>query len=237
MHFLFLLPYLLQLILIIHIIKTRQDFTWLWLLVFLPYIGGLAYLILVFIPSLRSSQGLHSAGDAIVNKVQPNRRLTELEKLVRRQETIANKVLLADAYTSDGRYEQALEIYDSCLSGAYENDPEISYKRAVALYESGKKEEAKIALEQLCEKVTFSEPSKKLFIAKVNEDYDFIKEMFFDQSNFEAGFIAASYFAQHEKFDEVSAIVDEMKDILQTYRYLRKMENNFYYKETKKLLK
>ena len=237
MHFLFLLPYVLQLILIIHIIKTRQDFTWLCLLVFLPYIGGLAYLILVFIPSLRSSQNLHSAGDAIVNKVQPNRRIAELEKLVRRQETITNQVLLADAYTADGRFEQALKLYDTCLTGAYENDPEISYKRAVALFESGKKEEAKAALEKLCENVTFNESSKKLFIAKVNEDYDFIKEMFFDQSNFEAGFIAACYFAQREDFEEVQTIVDEMKDILQTYRYLRKMENNYYYKETKKLLK
>lgn len=238
MYFLFLIPYILQLILVIHIFKTRQDFTWLWLLVFLPYVGGIAYIILVFIPSIRSSRGLHKAGNAVIDIIRPKRHIAELEKLVHRQNTISNRVLLADSYAGDHRYEDALALYDSCLSEKlYKDDIELLFKRAKVLYEAGRKDEAKAVVKKISKKKTFSDPCEKLFVAKVNDDIDSIKEMFFSQSDFEAGYEAASYYAQNGNSEEVRAIADEMKDILQTYKYLRKTDNSRFYRNTKKLLK
>ena len=46
------LPYLLQLLCIIHVLKTGRNTSWIWLIIFLPYVGGLAYLVVEVLPTL-----------------------------------------------------------------------------------------------------------------------------------------------------------------------------------------
>ena len=48
------LTYFIQLLLIIHVLKTGRDRYWIWLLLFLPLIGGVAYLVVEIIPEYSS---------------------------------------------------------------------------------------------------------------------------------------------------------------------------------------
>ncbi|MBQ3800986.1 MAG: PLDc N-terminal domain-containing protein, partial [Treponema sp.] len=67
------LPYILQLLLIIHIIRNGKPFLWLWLIVFLPYIGGIVYLVMEVLPDLRSGGSVSRMGAAVANAVNPGR--------------------------------------------------------------------------------------------------------------------------------------------------------------------
>jgi len=48
------LTYFIQILLIIHVLKTGRDRYWIWLLLFLPLIGGIAYLVVEIIPEFSS---------------------------------------------------------------------------------------------------------------------------------------------------------------------------------------
>ena len=53
----FILSLIVQIFLIIHVIRTGRDRIWIWVLLFLPLAGGLAYLILELLPEWRRSMG------------------------------------------------------------------------------------------------------------------------------------------------------------------------------------
>jgi hypothetical protein len=57
-----LIPFALQLLLIIHVLKTRRDFFWIYLLIFLPLVGGLAYIVVEILPGIGRSRAVRSAG-------------------------------------------------------------------------------------------------------------------------------------------------------------------------------
>ena len=69
-------------------IKRNKPFVWLWLIVFLPYIGGIVYFIMEVLPELIHSQSVSNMGTALDGRFRPNRKIEHLEHLVKRQGTI-----------------------------------------------------------------------------------------------------------------------------------------------------
>ena len=53
---------LLQLILIVHVIKTGRNTIWVFVLLFAPVVGGLAYLIVELLPEFMNSRASRSTG-------------------------------------------------------------------------------------------------------------------------------------------------------------------------------
>ena len=51
-----ILPYIIQALLIVHVIKTGRNQLWIWVLLFVPVGGGLAYLAVEIIPELFRSR-------------------------------------------------------------------------------------------------------------------------------------------------------------------------------------
>jgi hypothetical protein len=47
-----IIPLLLQALLIIHVIKTGRSTSWIYLLIFIPVAGGIAYLVVEVLPDL-----------------------------------------------------------------------------------------------------------------------------------------------------------------------------------------
>lgn len=231
-----LLPYIFQLLLIIHIIKTGRPFAWLWLIVFLPYIGGIAYLILELIPDLMHSQTLHKAGNSINLAISPNRKIEELEHLVKKQETVANKVSLAEAYASNEQYQKAIELFKSCLKGPYEHDAVIEFKIVECYFHEGKLEEAKAALEEFKEHNKITDEKQSLIELLINQDFEKLKDIFFNTSNFEIGYYYAKHCAETNNIEEVQHILDEMNENRKDYPSMKKGLNAEWYRKTKHLL-
>lgn len=230
------LPYLIQLLLIIHCIKTGRS-GWLWLLVFLPYIGGIAYIILNVIPDIQDSGKLQRAGDSIFDKLNPNKKIAELENLVRKQNTIVNIVALADAYLEDGNFEKSLELYKSCLTGPYEHDEDIEFKVVKAYFKAGKFDEAKNALEEFKKNHKISNAEQSLLEMKINNDYEKLADIFANTGNFEIGYELAKHYRDCEDFESIEKIIAEMQEYRKDYPQMRKGQNNSYYNMTKSLMR
>ena len=231
------LPYVLQLLLIIHIIKTNKPFLWLWLLIFVPYIGGIAYIILEIVPELGANGSVSRVEGAVADMLRPNARLEALEDLARRQETIANKTALADAYTECGRYDDALALYDSCMTGPYANDRGLAFKKMQALFLSGNREQAKAEMAAFKKAALLDSQEQVLLDLQINEDYAKMEDIFYKTQNFKVGYLCAEHFHSMNQNEKVQQIVDEMKDAFKVYRrFLKRTDASLWYKKTQALL-
>ncbi|MEJ0008406.1 MAG: hypothetical protein WDM77_19110 [Steroidobacteraceae bacterium] len=63
------LPIILEVLLVIHVLKTGRNTLWIWLIIFLPMAGGIAYVIVELIPELSRSRD--APGDATQRKTGP----------------------------------------------------------------------------------------------------------------------------------------------------------------------
>lgn len=230
------LPYILQLLLIIHIIKNGKPFLWLWLVVFLPYIGGLVYILMEIVPELLASGSVEKVGRAVANAVNPGRSLAELESLVKRQNTIANRTKLADCYVSLERYEEAISLYDSCLTGPYSDDAELLVKKINALFLWGKTDMAKSLMDEFKKKHKLENASLVLLDLQISGDWEKLMDIFTNTSNFRVGYVCAEHFAKSGDSASVQKVIDIMEENLRLYKYLKRTENFDWYKKTKKLL-
>ena len=106
----------LQAICVIHCLRKRNEQKWIWLIVFLPFIGCIAYFFTEIVPGIRSSAKQADLGSLLIN---PSTRIRRLEENLHFANTFNNRILLANAYKAVGRMEEAIELYSTSLTGAF----------------------------------------------------------------------------------------------------------------------
>jgi hypothetical protein len=146
---LWLLPIALQVLLIIHVIKTGRERYWIFILIFIPIAGTLAYFFVEILPSLLSNPNTARLKTRIGDSVNPGRKITELEQQLDLSDTMENRKRLADGYIQAGSYEQAIAMYESCLVGIYEDDTYVLSSLAEAYYRNQDYPKANTVLEKL----------------------------------------------------------------------------------------
>ncbi len=134
---LLLVPYALQLLCIVHAMKTGRAYYWIWIVLFLPYVGGLAYLIVEILPELRARHRLGAVRERVTNVLVPGRKLQALRDRAAYSPTVENRVEYADALAAQGDHEAALAEYRACLEGPARKNTAILFKAASALFSSG----------------------------------------------------------------------------------------------------
>jgi len=157
--------------------SKRGRTQWLYIILFFPLVGCIVYIITYMLPDMRVDSAVVSTGNKIVKKINPTRDLIRLKKQLEFSDTIANRQALANEYMSLGGYEDAVVLYESCLEGHYENDPNMMVDLANALYLNESFEEAK---EQLL-KIKKNHPKSRnkdafLLLAKTYERLDQIDQ-------------------------------------------------------------
>jgi hypothetical protein len=115
---------ILQAVAIVHFIRRRPDFFWLWIILIGGGLGALVYIAVEVIPDaglLRQSF-----------KVFPRRRrIRELEGLIHDNPSAGNYEELADLYLEEGKFARARQCYDKAISSRTDLlDP--FYRRGIA---------------------------------------------------------------------------------------------------------
>jgi hypothetical protein len=120
---------ILQALAIVHFIRRRPDFFWLWIILIGGWLGALVYLAVEAAPDaglLRTSF-----------KAFPRRkRIRELESAVLDNPSAGNYEELADLYLEEKKYARARQAYDKAIS-ARTDSPDPFYRRAVAAIRMG----------------------------------------------------------------------------------------------------
>lgn len=127
------LSLLIQAIFIVHAHKTgRRD--WIWILLIIPVAGCVFYFFLEMLPEIRHSREGRKAFKAVLKTIDPKMDLKRAVKEVSISNNVQNKLNLADECVNHGLYEEAIELYQSCLTGIYKTDPKVMFSLAKALF-------------------------------------------------------------------------------------------------------
>lgn len=119
---------LLRVVAIVHFIRRRPDFFWIWVILIHP-IGALVYIVVEVIPDAGLLRGTF--------QVFPRRRrINELERIVLDNPSAGNYEELGLLYLDDGNYARARACYDKAISSRTDHvDP--FYRRGIAEIELG----------------------------------------------------------------------------------------------------
>ena len=118
----------LQIVAIVHFIRRRPNFFWLWVILF-TWVGALIYIVVEVIPDA----GLLRTSFQVFPR---RRRIRELERAILDNPSAGNYEELGLLYLDDGNFAKARECYDKAISSRTDH-PDPFYRRAIAEIELG----------------------------------------------------------------------------------------------------
>ena len=146
---------LLSLGLIVHCIKTGRNTIWVYLLVVLitfPFVGSLVYFGAEILPELLKSRTSQRAMRGIRTTLDPEGNLRKYQNEMQVTGNVASRQRYADELVKLGRAAEALPIYQTCLTGVFQEDPKLLLGYAHAHFEAGDPAAARRTLDDLIQK-------------------------------------------------------------------------------------
>lgn len=143
------LTYFIQILLVIHVLKTGKNRYWIWLLIFVPLIGGVAYLVIEVFPEFSNSIRGQRAMRGVRNIVNPGADLQRHAAAWEQSPNADNARRYARVLMDAGKLSQADEVLDQALSGFFSTEPNLLLLRARNRFETGDYTEAVEVLEAL----------------------------------------------------------------------------------------
>lgn len=134
---LLILSILIQLALVVHVMKTGRNTSWIYILLFFPLIGGLAYVIVELLPSMGQSPGGQRMRRNMSKTLNPHREVREAAQNFSVASTASNALVLAEQLIEKQAYEQAREVLEHSMTGLHATDPELMMALAKALFGQG----------------------------------------------------------------------------------------------------
>lgn len=130
----YLLIPLLQIICIVHVVRTGRPFLWIYVLLFLPGLGVAAYVVVEILPGFFRSRTARNLQSSAVTTLDPGRELRQRRQALEEADTVDNRRLLAETLEAVGQHDQALELYRGILTGIHADDPGMLLGMARAAY-------------------------------------------------------------------------------------------------------
>jgi hypothetical protein len=145
----FILSILIQVILIIHVIKTGRNTIWIWVLALLSIPGAIAYIAVELLPDVFRSRTAQRTARGIKKAMDPTADLRKYENEARVTGNVAAKQRYAEELSRQGRYDDAIVQFKQALTGLYEHDPNLMLGIARAQFEKGDPSGARATLDDL----------------------------------------------------------------------------------------
>jgi hypothetical protein len=146
---LFLVLLILEIMLIIHAVKTGRASPWAFIILFAPLIGAIAYVVAVLIPDwFGSPQGVR-AQQRVAKSLNPEKRYRALTDAVEIADTIANRAALAEECLALGYYEEAKRHFEVILARPLGDEPLYMFGKARAQFGLGQAADTVAILDDL----------------------------------------------------------------------------------------
>lgn len=141
------LSYALNILCIVHAIRTGRANYWIYILVLAPGIGSLCYLFMELLPSARGTRTGRKVEVGLIRAIDPDRALREAQLEWDRTGTPKAGLELAEEQVARGNHAAARLLYTRIMTGMYEFDPAMLIGRARAEFEAGDFAAARRSLE------------------------------------------------------------------------------------------
>lgn len=164
------LSILIQIILIVHVIKTGRNYIWIWVLILLSVPGAIAYICVELLPELFRSRTAQRTARGLKRAMDPTADLRRYENEARVTGNVASKQRYAEELTRQGRYDEAIVQFREALTGLYEHDPNLMLGVARAQFGKGDAAGARTTLDDLIRlNPDFRSPEGHLLYARALE--------------------------------------------------------------------
>lgn len=130
-------PLLLEIACIVHAVRNGRIFPWVYVIVFLPLVGCIAYFIVEIMPGLFGSRTARALAGNVRDIADPHRGLREKLREVELVGSVDAKRGLAEEYMARGGFAEAVKLYQSSLQGQFLNDPALLFGLARAQFGAG----------------------------------------------------------------------------------------------------
>jgi hypothetical protein len=166
----FLSGIVLQIVLIIHCVRTGRNTVWIWVLALLSLPGAIAYIAVEILPSLWRTPMTGRALRGFRRALDPEQQLRNLAVAAQRSGDVANRQRYAEELVRQGRAAQAVTVYGQILTGLYEYDPNLLLGLANAQFAAGLSAAARETLDRLIRRnPNFKSPEGHLLYARALE--------------------------------------------------------------------
>lgn len=203
----------LQVICVIHCIRRGNQNYWIWLIIFLPLIGCIAYIF----TEMFTRRGIQEVQSGVGDVFNPGGRIKKLENNLRFSDTFNNRVALADAYLANGHTDRAISLYESSLTGNF-TENEYVLSQLVAAYFQKKEYGKLIPIAKKIRKLPqFARSRSHIYYAialdhtgqpeEAEAEFKLMKGKF---SNFEARYQYACFLARHNHKEEAHQLFTEL---------------------------
>ncbi|MCW3102072.1 MAG: hypothetical protein JWO09_512 [Bacteroidetes bacterium] len=204
---------ILQAICVFHCVRKGNQNKWIWLIVFLPAIGCLIYLFSEII----TKRDLNVVQSNISTIINPVGRIKDLERKLEFSNTFDNKVALADAYLAGGRTEEAIDLYESCLVGVFDDNLYVVTKLIEAYFDSERYDDVIKIAQKVLRNSEFPKSHAHVVYAlalertgKTAQAEAELKSMRGKYSNFEGRFNYGQFLVRANRDNEARLIFDEI---------------------------
>jgi hypothetical protein len=140
---------LAQIVCAVHVVRSGRHHAWIYLVVFVPVVGMVAYFLAEILPELIHSSPARQAAERVEKTINPGRRLREAERRAQITPTAENKAALAAEYLLAGRAAEAAALYREARTGIYAADAGMTQGLSRALFAEEKFAHAQKELEAL----------------------------------------------------------------------------------------
>lgn len=144
-----ILIWLIQLALIIHVLKTGRSRYWILILIFMPLIGGVAYLVIELLPELSGSIRGQRALRNVKQTLNPGADLRQSEAAWSQSPNVDNGRRYAQDLLDSGKTDEAEDIINQALKGLFATEPTLLLLKARLQFEKERTREAMQTLESL----------------------------------------------------------------------------------------
>lgn len=133
----FALSLIVQVALVVHILKTGRNTSWVFIVMFFPIVGTIAYIIVELWPEWTNSSAVHQAKRKLSDVVNPDRDLRQASQNLAVADTIQNAMALAEECLEKSRFAEARLLYERSLRGVHAEDPHLLLGLARSQYGMG----------------------------------------------------------------------------------------------------
>lgn len=114
----------LQAFCVYHWFKNKNDYYWVFLIIFLPVIGCVIYLI----TQVYNKRDVDKIQEEFTTIINPTKKVRDLEKALEFSETFQNRVNLADAFYDIKDFNNAIIHYEKAIAKDFYNDKHVIFQ-------------------------------------------------------------------------------------------------------------
>ena len=133
----------------VHAMKTGRPQFWMYILLFVPLVGSLAYIFFELVPELATSRRARRVAGGIGEIINPDREWRRRHEAATRTDSVATKLALAEECERKGMWAEAITLYETAAQGVFADDATLLFGLARAQLGAGDAEAAENTLNRL----------------------------------------------------------------------------------------